>query len=715
MQRVGGSWRRIFPSGAGALVSPNQLSNLVYWGSPSKQVYSDGSQNFAHASTQYFSIASNSTLQTGGGDFSISLWVNLTDKLGVYVFFAKSVLNNAAHNYDYFIRYNSGTDRFQAFVTNGVTDYGVNADNFGSPTAGTWYFLTVTHDATAQTLKISVNNGTANSVSVPVTIQSTTQSFNIGADGGGGQTLNGNMDSVGWWKGHVLSSTEQTSLYNSGSGRVAADLSGLSITTPTSWWDCDDDTGLLFDYFGTNHLTGSTSRPTIAAGIAAGAARDYNHATHFNGTSQYLSVAHNALMDNLTAFSWNGWINFAAVPSYIASVGVLSQSGMWFLKLDTGNVLKAFVCNSLSDGGTNNGTSAAQVSLNAWHNVCMVYDGTQAGNSTRLKIYIDGVQDTGVTYAGTIPASMPSGSTGVMYLGALNSAGTIGQYANGTMDAQGYWSGYALTQSEITSLFNGGKARKYADLSGAGITAPTAFYNLDESGTGSRLDSTSNHLDLTNTGGATQTQGVNYVAGLVSKWLDQSVTGKTQSQATFAKRPTYESSGGNSDLVFDGSSTYLSTGDASLPSGASARTLGAWFNTTSSSVNALVIEAYGKAGTVNAMAAIYISNGNFRFSQWGSAFYTQNTYNDGNWHFGVYTYDGGTTHKLYIDGQPSAVNAGSNLTGSLNTVLNSTFMIGVEPDLAASTYFPGSLGNLYIFSRALSDLEVLKLYNYGRS
>src|SRR4029077_278075 len=43
----------------------------------------------------------------------------------------------------------------------------------------------------------------------------------------------------------------------------------------------------------------------------------------------------------------------------------------------------------------------------SWHLYSAVYDGTQTGNSNRLKIYMDGVQQT-LTIDGTVPATIPT-------------------------------------------------------------------------------------------------------------------------------------------------------------------------------------------------------------------------------------------------------------------------------------------------------------------
>jgi hypothetical protein len=50
-------------------------------------------------------------------------------------------------------------------------------------------------------------------------------------------------------------------------------------------------------------------------------------------------------------------------------------------------------------------------SNDAWHQYDIVFDGTQATDATRCKLYIDGVLQTALSFVGTIPASIPSNSS----------------------------------------------------------------------------------------------------------------------------------------------------------------------------------------------------------------------------------------------------------------------------------------------------------------
>jgi len=61
---------------------------------------------------------------------------------------------------------------------------------------------------------------------------------------------------------------------------------------------------------------------------------------------------------------------------------------------------------ALCNGGSSLGYTQSHIlSDNLWHQVAIVYDGTKSTNATRLKIYIDGVEET-LAFTGTIPATI---------------------------------------------------------------------------------------------------------------------------------------------------------------------------------------------------------------------------------------------------------------------------------------------------------------------
>lgn len=174
-------------------------------------------RQFNAAGSRYLSRASESLLQTGDIDFTWSAWVYLDSKATFRIVLAKAASTTIATS-EYIMYYDSSVDRFRFGVGDGSTIGNAQADNFGSPSINTWYFLVGWHDATANTVNIQVNNGTANSVAQATAGGYTNAAaLNIGARAAGNLPMDGRIDEIGFWK-RVLTAAERTALYAGGAG-----------------------------------------------------------------------------------------------------------------------------------------------------------------------------------------------------------------------------------------------------------------------------------------------------------------------------------------------------------------------------------------------------------------------------------------------------------------------------------------------------------------
>ncbi len=174
---------------------------------------------FTKANSEYLSIASNAAVQTGDIDFTISLWVYLDAKSTNMGFYCKD--DNTSGNREFILYYELSSNRFGFYVFRATDSVQlVLANNLGSPSLSTWYHIIAWHDATANTINISVNNGTANSTNTGGALQSAgTAALSVGRHGYPAfeRPLDGRMQYVGFWK-KVLSADERTQLNNSGAG-----------------------------------------------------------------------------------------------------------------------------------------------------------------------------------------------------------------------------------------------------------------------------------------------------------------------------------------------------------------------------------------------------------------------------------------------------------------------------------------------------------------
>ena len=167
------------------------------------------------ASSQYFSRASNSTLQTGNINWAICAWVKLASKPAADMHIASKFGITA--NREFLLRW-TVSDRFQIvwFRDAAGTATSLSASSFAAPTIGVWYFVQAWHDLTAGTLNICINNGTVDSVAC-IGGNAATGDFTIGARADVAAFWDGQLDNVAIWK-RLLTTTEKTELYNAGAG-----------------------------------------------------------------------------------------------------------------------------------------------------------------------------------------------------------------------------------------------------------------------------------------------------------------------------------------------------------------------------------------------------------------------------------------------------------------------------------------------------------------
>lgn len=227
---------------------PNAILNKRCAGNP----YPNIGAQFVAASTQRLTIADNASLSLGADtDYTWALWVQFTT-LGADRGIVSKYNNGAGSTIEHLIRFVIGAGRIDVNIGNGTTSTNVLANNFGAPTVNTWLFLVAQHDSTADTIGVSVNNGTFNTAAWANGTQDTAHTLTLGAQTSGAVSpFDGLLDSVGFWK-RVLTAAEIAALYKGGVGMAYRDLTTDMKTSLISWWNFD---GTFNDSHGTNNLT----------------------------------------------------------------------------------------------------------------------------------------------------------------------------------------------------------------------------------------------------------------------------------------------------------------------------------------------------------------------------------------------------------------------------------------------------------------------------
>lgn len=170
----------------------------------------------------------------------------------------------------------------------------------------------------------------------------------------------------------------------------------------------------------------------------------------------------------------------------------------------------------------------------------------------------------------------------------------------------------------------------------------------------------------------------------------------------------------NKAYSFDGIDDMISI-TCLVPIGSSARTVSAWFitntNTIPTSQYPLIqnIVSWGNAfgGAVIFPMFIKGPNGNLYFESGSgnNSITSMDIVTDSSWHNAILTYDGpGNPVRYYLDGQ--LINITSNIT-----LATANSFVGIGNSPFANVPFLGSLDDIGIWNRALTECEIQDLYH----
>ena len=207
-------------------------------------------------------------------------------------------------------------------------------------------------------------------------------------------------------------------------------------------------------------ITGSSGDASVVSVI------DHTYANtrsmRFNGGAGglYVSSSYNSALnwDNKTKFSISMWIKH---DDAIAGYNAMTYAGQWLA--NTQNVWRVhqrsttaialFVANRVNETGANFGqiTNSGVVTGSAWNHYLFTYDGDGAGNSDKLKGYLNGVSQS-ITMGGTLPMTMSAGTADFTIGAPMNSA--AGSYFGpGQIDEVSVYE-ECLSQSQVTAIYN---------------------------------------------------------------------------------------------------------------------------------------------------------------------------------------------------------------------------------------------------------------------
>jgi hypothetical protein len=165
--------------------------------------------DFAVVNNEFLSrIDTDNSLDGGNRDYTYSVWFKTTAAVANSAIFTKSDYND--HGLDLIA---TGVVRWETGSFTPV--YAQSAPGFND---GNWHHVVCWYTAATGIPSMVIDNGSVLAPASPSNFLVNNQPFIVGGTSGGG-TLTGSVDELGRWS-RLLTSTERTSLWNSGAGRT---------------------------------------------------------------------------------------------------------------------------------------------------------------------------------------------------------------------------------------------------------------------------------------------------------------------------------------------------------------------------------------------------------------------------------------------------------------------------------------------------------------
>ncbi|MBU4347529.1 LamG domain-containing protein [Patescibacteria group bacterium] len=175
-------------------------------------------------------------------------------------------------------------------------------------------------------------------------------------------------------------------------------------------------------------------------------------ALQFDGVDDYVSA--NFQFSVLNFQSISNWINFQTLATGKPIIGKWGNSqNAILIKTDDVNSDEIKICaaSGLTDDCANAAsTTDANLTVKNWHNLQVVYDGTQSTNADKLKLYLDGSQKT-LSFIGTIPTALQNSSANL----EIGGDSDLGGYVSCFIDEVRIYN-RALSEDEIGQLYRAG-------------------------------------------------------------------------------------------------------------------------------------------------------------------------------------------------------------------------------------------------------------------
>ena len=437
---------------------------------------------------------------------------------------------------------------------------------------------------------------------------------------------------------------------------------------PTNHWKLQETAGATVNDSGLNPLALTNSNATVNQ------TGKIDKAYSFNGSSSKLTLP--SVIESSSSGSISAWIYLNSVSDDVRII--LSESDgtttEYFRFYNYGTDLRF----NLRDNGSFIGSVQAEssLSLNTWHHIVITADGNE------YKLYVDGVSKTLSAIDGTLLNTgdwTNSISVDEAYIGVFNDSSA---YFDGLIEDVRYYN-YTLSKQEIATIYNAGLGTHSQELLKSYPTyqLPINHWKLQEE-SGTTVNDAMNNLVLTNSN-ATINQ-----TGHIDKAY--SFNGTSSRLRTTSVRT--DSVGSYSAWVYrENTGTFQSFYS-------SCRDNSEFYNfniakTTDNKLTLFIRE--------NTILSYLTSTNSIPINQWSHIAITSD----------------GSQSKLYINGIEEIITVVNGTNGGfwLSDVTNRVNTnIGRTERQTITDYFDGLIEDVRLYDYALSEQEILNLYNNGK-
>ena len=404
-------------------------------------------------------IGANSKVDVNSNQMTLSYWVKSSKN-------SENYLGNMRWNgvSGYVVGLYAGVFR----VGNGTTQQTLD---LADPTLDTWdyYAYTVTMGDKIIGYKNGVNTANTSLATFPGSIGSGAYTLKIGEDpAGGSYFFNGSLDEVMIFN-RALNSSEISDIYNNQSRRFsingAEDIPQESLNGVSNPYNTTIISVNLTANF-TNTITPMTNMSArigqwnINQNVSGSAYKNYDlgeHWAQFSGSGSYINITNSSSLNNLNnTLTISAWIKLSRLNQFhgiVGKTGSIWADGSFGFRVTSSNVVGFYNFNSSSDGATIDGAynelTSSAINSGTWYHVVAVHNGT-----TKF-IYINGILNASVNYAGGIRSNNQT-----LSLGAYTWGSGLSYLMNGSLDEVMIFN-RSLSSSEISSLYSQGRDIDY--------------------------------------------------------------------------------------------------------------------------------------------------------------------------------------------------------------------------------------------------------------